>query len=200
MPSMPSHSTAVGLARFSFSDRYGSKTSFTRLLLPLPETPVISVMHPSGIGTSMFLRLFLRAPCTTMLCPLPFRRSVGTAMDNSPDRYLPVMLSGQLMTSCTVPAHTISPPCTPAPGPTSTTKSAARIVSSSCSTTISVLPTSRSLVSVAISLALSRWCSPILGSSRMYSTPVSPLPICVASLMRCASPPDSVPAERLSVR
>ena len=32
------------------------------------------------------------------------------------------------------------PPCSPARGPMSTTQSAARIVSSSCSTTISVLP------------------------------------------------------------
>jgi hypothetical protein len=49
----------------------------------------------------------------------------------------------------------------------STTWSAARIVSSSCSTTITVLPRSRSRSSVAISRALSRWCRPIDGSSRM---------------------------------
>src|SRR5438045_3698411 len=36
------------------------------------------------------------------------------------------------------------PPCSPAPGPMSTIQSAARIVSSSCSTTINVLPRSRS--------------------------------------------------------
>src|SRR5574344_2711742 len=38
------------------------------------------------------------------------------------------------------------------------------------------------------------------GSSRMYMTPVSPLPICVESRMRCASPPLNVDAERSSVR
>ena len=43
--------------------------------------------------------------------------------------------------------------------------------------------------------ALSRWCSPIDGSSRMYSTPTSRDPICVASRMRCASPPDSDSAD-----
>ena len=40
----------------------------------------------------------------------------------------------------------------------------------------------------------------MLGSSRMYSTPCNPDPICVASRMRCASPPDSVSALRDSVR
>ena len=58
-------------------------------------------------------------------------------------------------------------PCSPAPGPRSTTWSADRIVPSSCSTTITVLPRSRSRSSVEISFRLSRWCSPIEGSSRM---------------------------------
>jgi hypothetical protein len=53
------------------------------------------------------------------------------------------------------------------PGPMSMTQSAVRIVSSSCSTTSTVLPRSRSRVSVAMSFALSRWWSPIDGSSRM---------------------------------
>ena len=47
------------------------------------------------------------------------------------------------MISAGVPSATISPPWTPAPGPMSTTWSAARIASSSCSTTITVLPRSR---------------------------------------------------------
>ena len=42
-----------------------------------------------------------------------------------------------------VPCATICPPWMPAPGPMSSTKSAARIVSSSCSTTITQLPASR---------------------------------------------------------
>ena len=44
------------------------------------------------------------------------------------------------------------------------------------------------------SFALSLWCRPILGSSSIYSTPTRPEPICVAKRMRCASPPESVPA------
>ena len=38
------------------------------------------------------------------------------------------------------------------------------------------------------------------GSSRIYSTPTSDEPICVARRMRWLSPPDSVPDERESVR
>ena len=73
----------------------------------------------------------------------------------------------------------------PAAGPMSITWSAARIASSSCSTTSTVLPRSRSRRSVASSRSLSRWCRPIDGSSSTYSTPVSPEPIWLASRMRC---------------
>ena len=45
-----------------------------------------------------------------------------------------------------------------------------------------------------MSFALSRWWSPIDGSSRMYRTPISVVPIWVASRIRWASPPDSVDA------
>ena len=54
-----------------------------------------------------------------------------------------------------------------AAGPKSITKSAARIVSSSCSTTITVLPISLIRQRVANNFSLSRWCKPILGSSSM---------------------------------
>ncbi len=63
------------------------------------------------------------------------------------------------------PDTTISPPCSPAPGPMSTTWSATRMVSSSCSTTRTVLPSSRSRMSVSMRRRLSRWCRPIDGSS-----------------------------------
>ena len=60
---------------------------------------------------------------------------------------------------------TILPPCLPAAGPMSTTMLAERIVASSCSTTITVLPMSRRCLSVLISRLLSRWCKPMVGSS-----------------------------------
>ena len=74
------------------------------------------------------------------------------------------------------------------------------MVSSSCSTTITVLPWSRSRLRVAIRRSLSRWCRPMLGSSRMYSTPIRLEPICVARRIRWLSPPERVLAERERVR
>ena len=128
-------------------------------------------------------------------CRCPGAASAAPAPRASPLRNWPVSESGvghDVARSC--PSATTWPPCSPAPGPMSTIQSAARIVSSSCSTTISVLPRSRRRLSVRIRRALSRWCRPMLGSSRMYSTPVRPEPICVARRMRCASPPESVAA------
>src|SRR4029450_2248259 len=68
------------------------------------------------------------------------------------------------------------------------------MVSSSCSTTSTVLPRSRRRLRVSSRRRLSRWCRPIDGSSKMYSTPTRLEPIWVASRMRCPSPPESVPA------
>jgi hypothetical protein len=82
----------------------------------------------------------------------------------------------------------------------SITWSAARIASSSCSTTSTLLPMSRRWRKVPIRRALSRWCRPIDGSSSTYITPVSPEPICDASRIRCASPPDSESALRSRLR
>ena len=50
------------------------------------------------------------------------------------------------------------------------------------------------------SLSLSRWCRPMLGSSRIYNTPVKEEPIWVAKRIRWLSPPESVPEERESVK
>ena len=83
-----------------------------------------------------------------------------------------------------VPCATRWPPCAPAPGPRSMTWSASRMASSSCSTTITVLPRSRSCLSVPSRRWLSRWCRPIEGSSRMYMTPVRPEPTWLARRMR----------------
>jgi len=53
---------------------------------------------------------------------------------------------------------------------------------------------------VASSLSLSRWCSPMDGSSKIYSTPIRLLPIWVARRMRWLSPPERVPLDRDRVR
>ena len=67
----------------------------------------------------MCRRLFSAAPNTFRSFPFPFRRSRGTGIFLRPDRYSPVMEPGVFITSSGVPAATISPPWTPAPGPTS---------------------------------------------------------------------------------
>ena len=67
-------------------------------------------------------------------------------------------------------------------------------MSVSCSTTINVFPKSLISFNEFINFSLSLWWSPILGSSNTYNTPVKWDPIWVASLIRCASPPDKVPA------
>ena len=127
-------------------------------------------------------------------------RLAGTAMAWLPLKYCPVSDSGAASTCANVPCAMMRPPCMPAPGPMSMMWSAARIMSSSCSTTSTLLPISRRCFKVAIRRSLSRWCRPMLGSSSTYITPVSPLPIWLASRMRCASPPLKVSALRLRLK
>ena len=75
-PSISSCLPAIILALFNFfaSDLY--KISFTRLLLPEPETQVTTVIIPSGNFTSMFLRLFSLAPFTSRK-PVGSLRTLG---------------------------------------------------------------------------------------------------------------------------
>ena len=153
-------------ARFSFFAILLYRISFTNELLPEPDTPVTQVITPSGNFTSIFFRLFSAAP-TTLIQPVGTARVSGTGILIFPLKYAPVIDRSTFMISCAVPWATSSPPCSPAPGPISITWSAANMVSSSCSTTISVFPRSRRCLSVARSLSLSLWCSPILGSSRI---------------------------------
>ncbi|CAB4546293.1 unannotated protein [freshwater metagenome] len=141
--------------------------SLTRVDFPEPETPVTDTKRPNGISTSISFRLFSFAPLmTSFRFGSTGRRCEGISIDLRPDRYAPVIDSSDAMSSSYEPETTTLPPCSPAPGPISTTQSAVRIVSSSCSTTINVFPKLRSLVKVSISRRLSLWWRPILGSSR----------------------------------
>ena len=67
-------------------------------------------------------------------------------MNWRPERYAPVSDSGLRMIASSGPTVRTRPPSAPAPGPRSTTTSASRIVSSSCSMTMSVLPRSRKVL------------------------------------------------------
>ena len=139
--------------------------SLTIVDLPEPDTPVTATRLPSGKPTLTSCRLCSRAPTTVTWRPSCGRRTSGVGISLRPERYSPVTDPGWVSRSATVPEWTTWPPCSPAPGPMSTTQSAVAIVSSSCSTTMRVLPRSRSRVSVSINRWLSRWCNPIDGSS-----------------------------------
>jgi len=177
------------------------KTSFTSVDLPEPETPVTQVNTPSGNFTLMFFKLFSVAFLTSIAFDFTtFLLFLGISIFFLPLKYWPVTESFTNLTSSAVPCAITLPPWTPAPGPISIIWSAAYIVSSSCSTINNVFPRSLNFLSVAINLSLSLWWRPILGSSKIYITPVSPEPIWVAKRIRCASPPDKVPALLDNVR
>ena len=181
--------------------------------LPEPDTPVIQVMTPIGICRLTFFKLLPLAPSrriykgsVTVFLPflispvLALWRIFGISMRFLPDKYCPVNELSFLAISSAVPVAMTRPPCTPAPTPMSMMWSAVRMASSSCSTTITVLPRSRRCVSVDNRRSLSRWCKPMDGSSSTYMTPISPAPIWLARRIRWASPPDNVSAERARVR
>ena len=203
MPSEPSSalwSPGGTLERYTLCMRALCRISFTRVDLPDPETPVTATKQPSGNSTSMSWRLFSRAPLSSSRSPSAGRRTCGTRISFPPERYCPVRERSSARRPSRSPEWTTSPPCSPAPGPMSTTWSAARMVSSSCSTTITVLPRSRSRSRVSMRRLLSRWWRPTDGSSSTYSTPTRPLPICEARRIRWASPPARVAAERDRLR
>ena len=148
--------------------------------MPLPETPVMQTNFLSGNSALRFLRLFAVAPIILMLSVVFFllcgisiflrleRYSKVIdlfAFGNSPFKNFsvsPVSLSSWR----SGPLTTISPPYFPASGPMSTKKSEAKIVSSSCSTTMTLLPRSLSAFKVLINLSVSLSCKPIVGSSK----------------------------------
>src|SRR5256885_1751785 len=64
--------------------------SLTSVDLPDPLTPVTAVSTPSGILTSMFLRLFARAPLMIRSPFIDGRRPFGVGIDFAPVRYAAV--------------------------------------------------------------------------------------------------------------
>jgi len=58
--------------------------------LPAAGTPVTTVRTPSGISTSISLRLWELAPRITSFFSPGLRRSAGTAIARAPERYRPV--------------------------------------------------------------------------------------------------------------
>ena len=64
--------------------------SFTSVDFPDPETPVTTVITPSGNVTSRFLRLFSFAPRIVSAAPFACRRSGRIAIEVRPEIYAPV--------------------------------------------------------------------------------------------------------------
>ena len=95
------------------------KMPLIKVDFPEPETPVTAMNFPRGKRTVMSCKLFSLAPVISIERPFPERRSVGTGILRLPDKYWPVMDLLLRATCFGVPAATISPPKTPAPGPTS---------------------------------------------------------------------------------
>ena len=156
IPRISSCLPGITLALFRSLASLLYRISLISELLPEPETPVMQVITPSGISTSICFRLFSAAPLMVRK-PVGSLRTSGTGILRRPLKYAPVTELSFFIRSSAVPMATSCPPCSPAPGPISITQSAARIVSSSCSTTIRLLPRSRRRISAPSSLSLSLW-------------------------------------------
>ena len=186
-PSILRYGCGLPTARKIMWLRIGYRVPLINVDFPLPLTPVIHVNTRKGIFKSTFFRLFPVAP-KRPIQPSAWRLTFGTPMPSWPFKYFAVMLSLARISERS-PCATIAPPCTPARGPISRMWSAVSIISRSCSTTKTLLPISRNCCRESMSLALSRWCNPIEGSSKMYRTFTNCDPIWVANRIRCASPP-----------
>ena len=179
-------------------------------LLPEPLGPQQTVIWSRGISTSMPLRLCCRAPRTLMaVADRDAAAACGAAVASLPTR-LPCPLRAQrrrcgtqrrpgvrigfaadLLRACRT--ATIRPPPAPPSGPRSMIQSAVLMTSRLCSTTSTVLPASTKSCSTFSSIWMSAKCRPVVGSSSRYSVrPVLFLTSSRASLIRCASPPESV--------
>ncbi|MEX2153022.1 MAG: hypothetical protein WD825_06745 [Gemmatimonadaceae bacterium] len=102
----------------SFVSSARSNTSYTRVLFPDPETPVIADTAPRGILTSIPFKLCSRAPVSVSQRGPSLRRGFGTGMVFVPARYCPVI--GLSLARVIGPANTTRPPRSPLPGPSST--------------------------------------------------------------------------------
>ena len=133
----------------------GASIPDTKEDFPEPETPVTEVIQPNGKSTLIDCKLLCLAPLILILFLLGFFLLLGGSIFSRPLRYAPVTDSWLSITVFGGPFATTTPPSNPAPGPRSHNQSACLRVSSSCSTTISVLPKSLNSLKVARSRELS---------------------------------------------
>ncbi len=179
----------------------GCRTSWIRVDLPEPDTPVTHTKRCSGNSTSTSFRLCSVTPRIASLgvSAAGGREATPASARRRPDRYCAVTVPACLSSSG-VPKNTISPPRSPGPGPMSSRRSASSMICGSCSTTTSEFPASRSLFITPMTRPMSRGCRPMEGSSSTNRVFTSDVPSAVVRLMRCTSPPESVRDWRSRVR
>ena len=173
--------------------------SFTSVDLPEPETPVTTVITPSGNVTSRFFRLFSRAPRmrdrrAVRLPPLRTHLDLRSARDVSPGQRIRHVLDLRRRAM----RHQLRRHAVPRRG-----RGQSRNPPAGWSLRRAP-PPARCCPDRAIPPAPSAGvhCRDDAVRSKAHpahtSTPRSFDPICVASRMRCPSPPESVAAERSS--
>ena len=143
-----------------------ASTWLTRVDLPEPETPVTAVRTPSGTSTSRS-RTLCRVTPDSRSQPVGSRRArrAGRLRPSAGKRKRRVADSGTERRASTGPLCRTRPPALPAPGPTSTTQSARRTTSMSCSTTNRELPAALRRSRTVTSGSASAGCRPADGSS-----------------------------------
>ena len=204
MPAASMRLTWAGsFAPLAFATSAGMRLSSTSVVLPEPDTPVTAVRRPRGIATSSGFTV-CSAPVASSMLPCANTSAAGTRSRtrtiSSPERKPPINEAGFASTSASVPCATIRPPSAPAPGPISTSQSAAARMRVSWSTMATELPSASRSRITSTSPSMLEGCRPMDGSSSTYSTPVVRLRTARASCTRWRSPVDSVEPARSSAR
>jgi hypothetical protein len=105
--------------------------------LPEPLGPVTAHTTPRGMSDVDVAEVVLARPADTEPA---LRRAARAGRVLRRAQALPVGRSVRFASSPGVPSNRMLPPCGPAPGPISMTRSQARTIVGSCSTTITVFP------------------------------------------------------------
>ena len=87
-----------------------NNVSITNVDFPPPDTPVTHVKVPRGKEVLIFFKLFPEASITSKNNPFPDFLFFGISTFFSPDKYLPVIDSVDVLISLAVPSAITNPP------------------------------------------------------------------------------------------
>lgn len=185
MPSASRESTCSGIAPLeTLAWIAGTRLSSTIVVFPDPDTPVTTVILPTGILRSRGCTVCI-GPVVILIVPRENRDSSAARLRTTgsipPEMYGPMIEPGSDATCWTVPCDTTVPPFLPAPGPISISQSADLSALTSWSTRMTEFPCSTRSPTMAIMPSRFEGCRPIDGSSRTYITPVVRFLIALAS-------------------